>query len=63
MSRLPEDIISVLSQLAPIFYARVWPQAQTLLLGALLPLFFMLVSGRRRRRCCSVRCWHRANVR
>ena len=36
MSRLPEDIISVLSQLAPIFSARVWPQAQTLLLGALL---------------------------
>ena len=58
MSRLPEDIISVLSQLAPIFSARVWPQAQTL-----LPLFFLLVSGRRRRRCCSVRCWHRANVR
>ena len=36
MSRLPEDIISVLSQLAPIFSVRVWPQAQTLLLGALL---------------------------
>ena len=36
MRRLPEDIISVLSQLAPIFSARVWPQAQTLLLGALL---------------------------
>ena len=36
MSRLPEDIISVLSQIAPIFSARVWPQAQTLLLGALL---------------------------
>ena len=36
MSRLPEDIISVLSQLAPIFSARVWPQAQTLLIGALL---------------------------
>ena len=36
MSRLPEDIISVLSHVAPIFSARVWPQAQTLLLGALL---------------------------
>ena len=36
MSRLPEDIISVLSHVAPIFSARVWPQAQTLLIGALL---------------------------
>ena len=36
MSRLPEDIISVLSPMAPIFSARVWPQAQTLLIGALL---------------------------
>ena len=36
MSRLPKDIISVLSHVAPIFSARVWPQAQTLLLGALL---------------------------
>ena len=36
MSRLPKDIISVLSHVAPIFSSRVWPQAQTLLLGALL---------------------------
>ena len=45
MSRLPKDIISVLSHVAPIFSARVWPQAQTLLIGALLAPGKRTVSG------------------
>ena len=36
MSPLPKDIITILSPFAPLFSSRVWPQAQTLLVGALL---------------------------
>ena len=36
MPPLPQEIISILSSFAPLFSARVWPQAQTLLVGALL---------------------------
>lgn len=36
MPPLPPEIISILSSFAPLFSARVWPQAQTLLVGALL---------------------------
>ena len=31
MSRLPQEIIMILSLFAPLFSRRVWPQAQTLL--------------------------------
>ena len=36
MRPLPPEIISILSSFAPLFSARVWPPAQTLLVGALL---------------------------
>lgn len=36
MRPLPPEIISILSSFAPLFSRRVWPQAQTLLVGALL---------------------------
>ena len=36
MSPLPQEIITILSLFAPLFSRRVWPQAQTLLVGALL---------------------------
>ena len=36
MFSLPEDIIPVIAAFAPLFSVRVWPQAQVLLLGAIL---------------------------
>ena len=36
MFSLPEDIIPVIASFAPLFSVRVWPQAQVLLLGAIL---------------------------
>ena len=36
MFALPEDIIPIIAAFSPLFSARVWPQAQVLLLGAIL---------------------------
>ena len=36
MFALPEDIIPIIAAFSPLFSARVWPQAQALLLGAIL---------------------------
>ena len=36
MSPLPKEIIAIVSHFAPLFSPRVWPQAQTLLAGALM---------------------------